>query len=213
MFTLLVSLAFAEEVTQEDLKDQGGTWFIERTITIDAPAATVTPYLSDLTTWEEWTAWNAEMDPECVWDYSGDANTVGHTMHWVGPEMGEGWVTVTQVTDSEVRYDLWFNKKKGTAGKGRFEVSETDGVTTVVWSDVGKVGFFGRLFIPKINEMLIADFDEGLQGVKAAAEADHSEFLEAEEARLKLEAEARLKAEEEAALEAEVPEVEAPEDE
>jgi hypothetical protein len=191
MFTLLLSVAVAEEVTQEDLKAKGGSWAVEESITINAPAELVTPHLGDLSTWATWTNWTAERDPECVWDYSGEAGTVGHTMHWDGPEMGEGWVEITSVSDGEIRYDLWFNKKKGTAGKGMFEVSEADGVTTVVWSDVGKVGLMGRLFINKIETMIGEDFNVGLENVKATAEAEHTANVE-EAARLKAEEDAKL---------------------
>jgi len=199
MIALLLAVAAAEEVTQEDLLEKkGGLWQVERSVNIEAPASTVEHYLSDLSTWSSWTAWNDERDPECTWDFDGEAGTVGHSMHWQGPEMGEGWLTLTQVEEGEIRYDLWFRKKKGTSSKGRLVLTETDGTTEVSWSNVGTMGLVGRLFIGAIEEGVSADFDQGLQGVKVAAEADHTAWLEAEEAR-----KAAEEAEREAAEEAE----------
>ena len=174
---------------------QPGAYDVERTIEIDASGEVVHGIVADLHTWKDWTAWTSERDPEAEWTYEGDVGMVGHGMEWDGPELGWGRLKLTGVSPAAIDYDLWFQEGSAPA-QGGFTFAEADSTTTVTWKDAGDVPFVLRPMVGTLEKMLTKDFDEGLSGLKEAAEAKQAEVDEAaEQARLQAEQEAQAAAE------------------
>jgi hypothetical protein len=147
-------------------------WSVERSRTVKARAEHIVPVIADVRTWKEWTAWSAQRDPKAEWTFSGAPTGVGATMSWKGPELGFGTLTMTEVGPTRVAYSM--SMEGNTPATGGFTLTpEADGTTRVTWKDEGDMGFdlMGRFFLPMIDSMLQKDFDAGLAGLAARAEA------------------------------------------
>ncbi len=191
----------------------------ERSKEIAAPAEMIVPYLVDLQTWKTWTNWDTVRDPEATWTYEGNPGEAGHSMYWEGKKLGKGRLTITEVTEASMTYDLWFGgkavKSKGTPSTGSLTVSSGDGTTTVAWSSAMHLGFPGSLMKGTIDTMIGTDYAIGLEkldkiAVADAAKAKADADAKAEAARLAAEeaekaAEAAKEAAEEAAAEEAAP--------
>ena len=165
---LLSFPAFAGEIT--DIKG----WTADQSKMMAASPAIVLATAADLTTWKEWTAWNVKADPEATWTYKGEANTVGHEMSWDGPEMGQGTMTITEVSDQGYKFDLTMGNSKKVS-KGRFTVKPTEKGSDVQWITAGPMGPFGRLFFKrKVSRMVTADYETGLNNLKPLVEAEQA---------------------------------------
>jgi Polyketide cyclase / dehydrase and lipid transport len=171
--------AFAGEIT--DIKG----WMADQSKAMAASPEIVLATAADLTTWKEWTAWSAKADPEAKWTYTGEANTVGHGMSWDGPELGQGTMTITEVSDQGYKFDLLFGKSK-KVNKGRITVKPTDKGSDVQWVTAGPMGPLGRLFFKrKVSKMLGADFETGLSNLKPLVEAEQAAATKLADAKAK----------------------------
>lgn len=183
------------------------TWHAENSARINAPMEYIHPYLSDLNTWPEWTAWTAERDPDAEWTFEGEAGQVGHLMTWDGPRLKKGRVQIS-LSDPAVgvHYDMWFNQTKaeGSPGKGTVLMTADGDATQVQWTDKGELGWLAYTFFRKgIEQALASDFEIALAKLKIAAEKDYAQ-AKAEDAARFAEMKARkeaLAAEEKAAKE------------
>ncbi|MCK6522252.1 SRPBCC family protein [Myxococcota bacterium] len=179
-------------------------WHVDRTVQINARPEILLPQVADLNNWATWTVWNAELDPECVWTFSGEPGQVGHTMEWDGKVMGWGKLTLTEVSPTGgVKYDIWLMKPGGDANKGSILFAPAEGGTQVTWSDDGQLKGISKLFAKKIEAAVGADFDANLNKLKVIAEAQEAKLREQEAAaaaaKAAEEAAAAAKAAEEAA--------------
>ncbi len=62
---------------------------VEKSITIDAPASEIHPYVSNLRLQNEWSIW-AEMDPDQKETYEGTDGAAGSKHSWEGEITGKG---------------------------------------------------------------------------------------------------------------------------
>ncbi|HJN74602.1 MAG TPA: SRPBCC family protein [Myxococcota bacterium] len=155
------------------LTAEAKTLTVSTTQQIEAPADIVWKYVSDYETWNQWTVWNAEMDPEASWTYGGDAGAIGHSTEWTGPELGEGRMVVTAIeANQSVSYDLFFDGKDTGKTFGLI-LAEADGVTSVTWEGTLEMGPIGAAFFgKKIVSMIGDDFEGGLANLADLAAAD-----------------------------------------
>lgn len=149
----------------------------ERTATaserIEATPLELHPYLSDLRQWPNWTAWNTAEDPTCQWEYSGPIAQVGFTMQWQGEELGEGRVVLTQFQQGRsVTYD-YYPEGSDDPSEGRFEMRVVGNATEITWTQHLDLGWFPltRLVGPVLQMMMEGDLEDGLERLKAKAEA------------------------------------------
>lgn len=161
---LLAALSLSSSALADEAPKKKGYWTASATTTVDASAEQVMRLAGDLTKWKEWTAWSADRDPTGRWEYTGNANTVGHSMSWDGPELGKGRLVLTKAEPSQIEYDFFFGNSK-KANFGRLSVSG-EGPVTVTWYDDGKA----KLFKKKISEMVTKDLEVGLGKLKVQAE-------------------------------------------
>ena len=205
-FSLLVGLAFTAPALfgAAPAAAASKSWHVDRSVQINARPEILIAQVADLHNWNNWTVWNTEYDPECVWTYSGEPGQVGHTMEWDGKEMGWGKLTLTEVNPTGgIKYDIWLMKPGGDANKGSITFSPTNGGMQVTWSDDGQLKGISKLFAKKIETAVGADFEANLNKLKVITEAQEavkaSEEAAAAAAKAAEEAAAAAKAAEEAA--------------
>jgi len=159
----------------------------ERSKEMAAPAEVITPYLVDLQTWQTWTAWDTVRDPDATWTFEGNAGEAGHSMYWHGKKLGKGRLTITEVTEAGMSYELWFGGKakesKGEPSTGSLTVTSGETSSTVLWSSAMHLGFPGSLMKGSIDKMIGADYALGLEKLDKIAVAEAAK-AKAEAARL-----------------------------
>ena len=138
---------------------------VERSSTMPFTPTQILAITADLPTWEHWTSWNKDVDPDCVWTFT-DATT----FHFDGPINGEGSVTVTSSSLDGMTWDLAFSEGKHLAKGGLIFRPGAEG-TEVVWFTVGVVkgirpigGWLGITMDRAIGHY----FEDNLIGLEAA---------------------------------------------
>jgi hypothetical protein len=149
---------------------------VERKIDVVMPDTQVRILLGDFKFFhEKWSPWT-EKDPAMKYTITGKRGEVGHGYSWSGNEdVGEGEMELLAVKKDSVIQVIRF-KGEGDASS-YFVMYETSEATTVTWGMTFEVDFFSRpvmLFVKgKMDEMLGADYEKGLQAFKLAAENLH----------------------------------------
>lgn len=137
--------------------------------TIDAPAPTVHALVADFHEWRKWSPWEG-LDPDLQRTYDGAG--VGASYAWSGNnKAGQGSMTFTLITPSEVVVDLEFLKPFKASNVVTFTLTPAGSGTKVSWTMAGQrnlaFAVMGRLFFDKA---IGKDFTKGLASLKAAAE-------------------------------------------
>ncbi len=154
------------------------TFVVERSATIDAPAATIYPHIADFHQWPSWSPWE-DIDPELERTYSGSQAGAGARYAWKGNrKAGQGTMEML-LADSpgRVEIDLVFEKPWKAHNDTVFVLEPLPGDpqrTQVTWTMAGPqtlvTKVFGRLF--NLEKMLGKDFDKGLARLRTVAESE-----------------------------------------
>lgn len=142
---------------------------VSRSITVDAKAEQVFPYINNPTEWEKWNAWNKAYDPSMIRLYGGPMSGQGASQEWNGDKVG---MVRMQFTESTPPSQLYY--KQQTKGElhetiGIFSLEPAGEGTRVVWlqksnldnSTLGKYkGLFKKL---KVEQ----EAEQGLMALKA----------------------------------------------
>lgn len=149
-----------------------GTIKVERSITINAPAAVVFEQINTLKNWKSWSYWD-NIDSAMKSEYSGPESglTAKHSWESTNENVGKGSLTIVESKpDSLVVTELAFDGM-GTS-IGGWKIKDTVGgviVTTYMNMDMG---LFGRIFPGlMMDSWLGVDFEKSLAGLKKVAEA------------------------------------------
>ena len=150
------------------------TFHYERSTTIAAGADVVLEQITDFHTWAKWSPWD-KLDPAIQRTYGGAPTGTGATYAWVGNDkVGEGRMTIEAVAPtSSVRIKLEFLKPFAATDISTFTVTPEGQGVKLVWSMDGTNNFGAKaagLFMD-MEKMIGNDFDNGLAGIKALAEA------------------------------------------
>lgn len=162
---------------------QPGSYHVERTTQIEAPAEVVWAEVSDFGKWKNWSHWH-KSDPEQKVTLSGEPGTVGHKSSWVGEKTGTGTMTITAADKpTHLAIGLEFvEPMKSTADTAMKLVSKGDAVE-VTWSMGGENGFMGKFFglvMGGMDGMIGTAYAEGLANIKEIAEANAAKVAAAE---------------------------------
>lgn len=155
---------------------QPATFRIERSILINADAATIFPCVNDLHRWDAWSPW-ARRDPAMKKTFDGPAAGVGAIYAWSGNnEVGEGRMTITtSEPDAKILLKLEFLKPFPATNTTEFTFApgKGKGRTIVTWAMTGTNNFLGKFFslIMNMDKMVGPDFEQGLQQLKQLAES------------------------------------------
>ncbi len=135
---------------------------IERSKELDASVSEVFSILNDFNHWVKWSPWLI-MEPGAKVTISEDSKYY----EWAGEKVGEGNMSITAEKDNNwVEYDLTFLKPWKSEAKVRFELSEADDKTNVIWSMDSKLPFF-MFWMKKMMEGFVGmDYERGLTMLK-----------------------------------------------
>lgn len=151
-----------------------GSFRIERRARIEAPPERVFALLDDFRRWEGWSPWE-KLDPALQRSYGGPASGVGATYGWTGnKQVGEGRMEITESTPpGRLVIKLDFLKPFEAHNTTEFLLQPADGGTTLTWSMVGESPFMMKVMslFMSMDKMVGRDFEKGLAGIKALAEA------------------------------------------
>ncbi|MEZ6196959.1 MAG: SRPBCC family protein [Planctomycetota bacterium] len=149
-----------------------GDYVVERSITIDAPAAKVYPAVADLGRWPEWAVWWQGEEKPVV--------TPGETMVGVGASQswtmtgGNGDMKITKADPKTgVKYDFaMVSGDQRQPADGEIKFIEKDGKTEVIWTMSGNAdAFYFRPMMATFGEYKIgSDFAAGLANLKKLIE-------------------------------------------
>lgn len=146
---------------------------VEKSIVVKAPVETVFDQVNTLTNWKKWSPWY-KMDTTAIITYNNKPSGNGASYSWdsKNSDVGAGTMTLSDVKQNEHITENMVFKDRGE-GKATMDfATEAKGVK-ITWKmemDHGWNPFMrimGALFI---KGMLGKQFDEGLQGIKDAAE-------------------------------------------
>lgn len=152
---------------------QPAHYFVERTIVTQAKPEKIFPIIADLKTWEDWTAWNKELDPTITRTFSGSANGTGAVMSWDGKKTGQGEFKFTDATPpTKLVYSLAFEHGKYLS-TGAFILETSPKGTVVRWTNEGDLGAnpISRWMGLFMDRLMGDDFSKGLAKLKDRAEA------------------------------------------
>lgn len=145
---------------------------VERSVHIEAPAATVYTLVNGFVHFNAWSPW-AKRDPATHYAYSGPRTGVGAVMEWRSdnPDVGSGRQEIIE----SVAYEQVVNRldlgDMGTALTS-FWLKPAENGTQVTWrfeTDLGSdivARWFGLVF----DRLIGADYEQGLAALKALAE-------------------------------------------
>jgi hypothetical protein len=169
VLVLLLGGAAAYVATRPD------AYHVERSTTVDAPAATVFAQIDDFSVWKEWSPWEKK-DPAMKRTLSATTAGVGATYAWEGnKEVGKGKMTnVASSAGEKVGVKLEMLEPFASTANIAFTLqAESPTTTKVTWAMDGKHNFITKAFsvIKPMDGMVGKDFEDGLVGLKKVAEA------------------------------------------
>jgi hypothetical protein len=146
---------------------------ITRTTTISAPPPAVFAQVNDLHRWEAWSPWG-KLDPAMKLSYAGAPAGTGAIYTWAGNrQVGEGRMTITESSPSDlIRLKLEFLKPFTATCTTEFTFKPEGDRTAVTWSMAGKNNFIAKAFSLFMNsgKMVGGEFEQGLAQMKSVAE-------------------------------------------
>lgn len=145
------------------------SWHVERSISIEGTPDRVLPFVANLKRWQDWSVWTKAMDAKVINTYGGPDEGVGARWQWQGPVMGRGAMTITKADPTGVTIEEAIESTEANAN-ARFSFVVEGNQTKVTWTDEGKLPPMGGFFRPAVEEMLAANFEKGLAGLKAVVE-------------------------------------------
>jgi hypothetical protein len=151
------------------------TYHVERSTTVDAPAATVFAQINDFSVWKEWSPWEKK-DPAMKQTLGTNSSGVGATYAWEGnKEVGKGKMTIlTSSPGEKVTEKLEMLEPFPSTSDIAFTLqTESPTSTKVTWAMDGKHTFMSKAFsvVKPMDGMIGKDFEEGLANLKKVAEA------------------------------------------
>lgn len=145
---------------------------VSRSITINAPAEAIFPYVNSMQETEKWSPWLSR-DPETKLSYSGPEAGVGNTLNWSSdnPQVGVGSQEIIESVDNQtVKTALDFGPM-GTA-TALFDLQPEGGETQVTWGFESDLGMnpMSRWMGLMMDNWVGGDYERGLENLKALVE-------------------------------------------
>ena len=143
---------------------------VERSVTIEAPAAAVYDVVSDLQQFNDWSPW-ANIDPNTEFEIVGTG--VGSSMSWTSedPSVGSGKMTISGLQPNE-RVDMDLDFGPDGVATSYVALDGANGSTTVTWGFETQFGAnpYSRYFGLLIGKFVGDAYDEGLANLKKLVE-------------------------------------------
>jgi hypothetical protein len=145
---------------------------VEKSAIIKKNVAVVMDKVGNLNFYSQWNPWQ-QMDPTAKSTITGNPQSPGHKYAWEGKKIGVGALTISDLDEKHIHFDLEFFKPWKSKAKDNwlFETWGDGGETKVTWQNSGDLPFpMARLMGPMINKNLNHQFDVGLANLKKMCE-------------------------------------------
>ena len=145
---------------------------VEKSTIINKNVSDVMNNVGDLSHYKQWNPWQ-QMDPSAKSTITGTPKTPGHRYGWEGKKVGVGSLTLKQMDDQNIHFDLEFIKPwKSKANDNWHFDSVGNNETKVTWQNSGQLPWpTARLMGPMINKGLNKQFGIGLDNLKKLCES------------------------------------------
>jgi hypothetical protein len=149
-----------------------GSYTVERSITVNAPASRVHGLVDDFHSWTSWSPWE-DLDPDLQRTYSGPDAGVGAHYAWTGNrKAGSGSMEITGSSPEAVDITVHFLKPFKATNQTTLSFEPVADGTQVRWvmtgEQKGAMAVFGKFM--KMDKLIGPDFEKGLARLKAVAE-------------------------------------------
>jgi len=144
---------------------------IEKSIIINKPVREVMKRVGDLNDYARWNPWQ-QADPSSIKTITGTPHTPGHKYAWEGRKTGVGSLTLNDLDEKHIHFDLEFFKPWKSKAKDNWLFEPWgDAETKVTWQNSGELPWpIARLMGPMINKNLNHQFETGLNNLKKLCE-------------------------------------------
>ena len=151
-------------------------YHVERSASINAPAAIIYAQLDDLKKWADWSPWD-KIDPNVKKTFEGPDRGVGQSYTWQGnSDVGTGQMTIASAEPQKrVTYKLDFREPMAAQAEATIIIAkEGASAHKVTWGMDGANNFMGKLFgvFMDMDKMIGKDFEKGLSQLKGIAEEE-----------------------------------------
>ena len=176
MQTIILVIALLLAAFLVFVSTRPNTFSVKRAIVIKARPAAIYPLIDNFHPegWGRWSPWEG-IDPELKRTYSGPHEGVGSVYEWEGNnKVGSGRMEIQHAeAPMSLEIKLDFFKPMKNTNRTVFQVIEEGEESMVTWTMSGPVPFVGKIFhlFMNMDGMVGGQFDQGLQKLKAIAEA------------------------------------------
>ena len=146
-------------------------YFIEKSAIIKKPCDFVMDRVADLHYYAQWNPWQ-QKDKGSESNITGLPKRPGHKYSWKGKKVGAGSLTLRDIDEKHVHFDLEFIKPWKSRARDNWLFEEWgNGETKVTWQDFGALPYpLGRLMGYMVHKNLNRQFTEGLNNLKRFCE-------------------------------------------
>lgn len=149
------------------------TFRLQRSITINAPADKIFPFINDFHQWPSWSPWE-KMDPNMKKTHSGSPQGKGAVYEWEGNnQVGTGGMEIVEsMTPSRIVIKLDFLKPFEAHNFAEFTLEPQGGTTNVTWAMYGPQPFMAKVMnvFGMTERMVGPQFETGLADLKTISE-------------------------------------------
>ena len=145
---------------------------VEKTMVIKKPVPEVMMRVGNLNDYAVWNPWQLS-EPASSRIISGSPNTIGHKYAWQGKKIGAGSLTINNLDDKHIHFDLEFLRPWKSKAKDNwlFEPWGDGSETKVTWQNSGGLPWpIARIMGPMIVKNLNFQFEQGLNNLKKICE-------------------------------------------
>ncbi len=145
---------------------------VEKSTVINKPISAVMSRIANLKDYALWNPWQ-QSDPTATNSITGTPGTPGHKYAWQGKKVGEGALTLNQMDDRNIHFDLEFFKPWKSKAKDNWHFEPIgSNETKVTWQNSGQLPWpVARMMGPMISKGLNKQFVEGLNNLKKLCES------------------------------------------
>ena len=145
---------------------------VEKSIVINKPITEVMSRIANLKDYALWNPWQ-QSDPTATNSITGTPGTPGHKYAWEGKKVGVGALTLNQMDDRNIHFDLEFFKPWKSKAKDNWHFEPIgSNETKVTWQNSGQLPWpVARMMGPMISKGLNKQFVEGLNNLKKLCES------------------------------------------
>jgi hypothetical protein len=148
------------------------TFSVQRSATIQAPAARLFPLINDMREFNTWNPYNRK-DPAMKGEYRGPQAGPGAAFHFQGnKDVGRGSISIVDTAPSKVTMKLEMLEPFEGKNVVEFQLAPRGDATEVTWVMHGPSPYLARLIgiFLNMDNMIGRDFEAGLENLKARAE-------------------------------------------